>query len=410
MTWPSSSDTHCSRLSNWLSVQDAGGGSPDRMDHAESRRSWIAESIAQLRLAENPLIWIESADVAATRTAVKLARLCNATLHAAQSQGAASLALVKRASGMLGTSLAEVRDKADCVIHLGREHLRQMPLLGERFLQASPRRATPDRKQIFVGENPAWPRGGQLEAFTQVLLSIRGRMKEEPSWEAYRIKAGANSSDRQPGLYTAATLADELLSSDYSVIVWSEEEFSDEIDRLLLERLLEIAWEVSRWTRCSLLPLDDDPGRTTSRETLLWLTNRSSTRRWGGHAWADAFGTHSFTLEDWRSRYDWILAVRNLPSDRPLPDIRFDRVLEADCNLSHQPWANRDIARGCILPVAAVGIQCSGHLTRCDHGFSAYIAGSPAHSHASPNSDHPTTASAALNELCQGMTAESEPT
>jgi formylmethanofuran dehydrogenase subunit B len=383
MAWPHSRNEwpDCSRLRHWLSGADAARMEQSLPGMVERRSARLAEHAQRLAAARSPLLWIESADVSATRAAVALAELCNATVHVAQSPGADNVAAVTSACGNLGTSLAEVAGHADLIVHIGHRHLTELPRLAPRFLRGRAEASPGDaRRHVLVGDAPLeawtgplelspsdrplvlrWPRAVWLDGLTRVLMAARG-----DSAPSNRPSDAADAP--------ATELAELLAASRYAVFLWDEDEFADQLDRLMVERLLEIADVISRTTRCSLLPLGADPGRTTSKETLLWLTNVAGTARYVDGAWTGSRTGASAALADWQNEHDWILCLRNLPSDRPLPDLAFDLVLDASCNRSAAPTQSsgeRDGDRR--MPVAGVGWDWPGHLIRIDHAFGAYV-------------------------------------
>lgn len=411
MSWPASGQKQpdCDRLRNWLSDQDA-LSKPNQEVFGRQATLDNARAHAQvLSTARRPLIWIESADVSATRAAIQLAEVCQAKVHVAQSPGAANVSAVTAACGTFTTSLAEVSAHADLVIHLGHRHLQELPRLGLRFLHdnahtgpgsgprhvligddvrtalintASGSRSYEEKRSLDGGSHTgqpvaqckadreplvlAWPRDQWLDQLTRLLMVARGasvvRSNSEPSSDS-----------------SAADLAEQLAASRYAVFMWDEDEFADELDRLLIERLFEIAQHYSRVTRCSLLPLSSDPGRVTAKETVLWLTNVAGTARFTDGQWRRPTMGLAKSLHQWQREHDWILCVRNLPSDRPLPNLRFDFTIDALCNQragnirsgSSSPAVGEAKQ---IAQVAAVGLETAGHLFRLDHAYGVRLA------------------------------------
>ncbi len=266
-----------------------------------------------------------------------------------------------------------MRSTASLVIHVGTAHLRDAPMLELRFIEpsaqhvfldASPQQLLEDRELSESILELRWSKATWLDCLTRVLLILRD--------ESAALERPADSLD-----VAASQLAELLLSSHYTVIVWGEDELADELDGLIVQRLLELARQVSRTSRCSLLSLAQDPGRVTAKDCVLWLTNRTTPLRYVDSVWQKEL-VHHHRLEQWQAAFDWILCIRNLPSDRPLPELRFDLILDAHCNVD-SAHAERTV------PVQAVGLDAPGHLLRSDHGLAAFIAGS----NAQPSSPFP---------------------
>jgi len=395
MRWPtaatSDSGSQCARLHQWLSHQDAlpeaygrrATHSSDPTTETASDRwgyyqSSCSTQAAKLRHAKRPLFWLESTDVATTRAIFDLAKQCSGTIHIAESPGARNVAAITSTSGWSGTTLAEVHRRADTIVHVGDSHLHDMPRLFSRFLTSADQPDHSNRKHWFVGRSSSelvssdtsapstnevvelsWPRDQWLDLFTQLLCMLR-----EPQASLRLPKSRCNEAQ-------LVSFADQLTSSEYVVFVWPEDEFSDELDRLVVQRLLELSQLLSQSRRCSLLPLSSDAGRITSREALLWLTNVTPSARYVAGQWVKPQLGNPHTLSDWEDQFDWIMCVRTLPSDRPLPDLRCDWTLDAACNCSRGQLAFTP-SNDC-LPVATLGVDGSGHLMRLDHGFVAHI-------------------------------------
>ncbi len=395
MKWPDQDEPPaCARLHNWLNRQDARGQQSPAVTPAEAR-TLLESSAQQLTSARRPLIWLESTDVHTARSAVQLATATGATLHVAQSPGAEITAAVLNSDGWLGTTLAEVGSTAALVIHVGKQHLRASPMLELRF-------ANPQAQHLFLDDCPdSWNSDEQLRDATLQLnwskdqwLDGLSRTLLVLSDQSTALEREADQIDRDAGL-----LAEMLLGSHYTVILWSEDELADELDMLCVRRLLELSRYVSRTNRCSLLALSQDPGRVTAKDTVLWLTNHTGPMRYSGQGWIKEWLPHE-SLQQWQQAFDWIMAIRTLPSDRPLPELTFDLVIDAHCNQHVHEWNGSVEQRTRWLPVAAVGVDAVGDLLRADHGLAARI------DCVSPEASAHVVAATLLDqltELCQGL-------
>lgn len=373
MKWPDHDEPPaCSRLHSWLNDQDTHSSIAGPLD----QQSALEAAVRGLVKARRPLIWLESVDVPVARAAVQLAEAHRATLHVAQSPGAAIQASLTSADGWLGTTLAEVGSTATLIVHVGSSHLQAAPMLALRYLN-------PDAQHVFLDRAPTnllsdanspegtppgliqlgWSKGQWLDGLSRALLMMRD-------------DSAALSRPADPLDADASLLAEMLLSHTYSVWLWDEDELSDELDRLIVQRILEAARQVSLTSRSSALSLALDPGRVTAKDCVLWLTNRTTPLRITDTGWAKDHLPYR-SLQDWRQAFDWILCVRNLPSDRPLPELPFNAVIDAHCNGSSprdpsNPQATGEKTR---MLVQAVGIDTNGHLLRGDHGLAAFVHG-----------------------------------
>lgn len=316
-----------------------------------------------LAAARSPLIWIDAADVQTTRAAVALGNLIAGTIHVGQSPAGQALTALKRQRGWLGTSLAEVQEQADLVITVGERILTAHPLFQSRMLQSKawvhigelPRRAdsSPNLGPSNRPQKPSfcfnWPRSAWYHNLSELLL----KLKEEPS--------------DQHGTQERSQLQKLLRHANYAVFAWDADEFDETTDALVLRRLLGIARELTERRRCSLLCLESQIGRVTAEETLLWLTGCPTTARFDGTRWWSTPETAHYSLADWQAFYDAILLIRSIPSAHPLPKLAATHCLLPA--VAGPPTLQPSTMSGVpTTHVAILGLDCSGHCMRGDHG------------------------------------------
>ncbi len=131
---------------------------------------------------------------------------------------------------------------------------------------------------------------------------------------------------------------------------------------------------VGRFKRCcgtdqplQFTALASDPGRVTSKDTVLWLTNRTTPLQPCARGWMSADSSAGMNLDQWQAEFDYRLCIRSLPSDNPLPELAFHALIDADRNRGSVPRSDTN-----ALYVRSVGINVAGHLTRGDHGLVAF--------------------------------------
>jgi hypothetical protein len=271
---------------------------------------------------------------------------------------------VASADGWFGASLAEVASTASLVVHVGSSHFQEAPMLACRyfnpaaqhvFLDTCPTQLLSELQSAEGVTELQWSKEQWLDGLSRTLLMVRD--------DSAALSRAADPIDAD-----ASILAELLLNNTYSVWLWSEDELSDELDRLIAERIMELSRQISRTSRCSVLSLAMDPGRVTAKDCILWLTNHTPPVRIGDHGWMkDRLLIRS--LQEWRASFDWILCVRNLPSDRPLPEVEFDLVLDAHCNRASTTPSTQTNR----VSTQAVGVDSHGQLMRGDHGLAAYV-------------------------------------
>jgi hypothetical protein len=364
--------------------------SPTAKQSAHVELETIVHQVQQvLGNARRPLIWIDGADVAATRAAVALAWKHQAAVHIPQSQGGRGVQQVVCSDGWLGTTLADAAEHAHLVITLGTSWLNQMPLLLERWIRRSPANArntaVAPRQWWQIGSPPSqttqlnsflesriqnskpdqwlrWPRCDWYPRFSEVVRGLNELGQQGPPSIAKPNAAPVAADDE------VARLVHAIGNSPNTTIVWEQSELDRPEDEMLVYRLLNLARIRNRTARCNLLPLNADVGRETARETLLWLTGCDCLATPHGDHWVDSQETLSEPCSRWLPRFDAILMVRNTPSVTPLPDIGWQIALVGHGIACHHADSSS------AIPVALAGVHAPAFLLRGDRGVFQFAA------------------------------------
>ena len=373
---PGAAESDCPRRTAWFDQIAASSGSARRARPAngplsptvEEGESSAGAQIAELlRTAGKPLLWIDAVDVHTLGAAVELARVTGATLHVGTATGPRIVRRVVTTEGWLGTSLAEIAAHADLIITVGGGILSEAPLLASRYLQPAVQAGRADWYHIgdlpFAMPTPPlpsgstdqgggsaaaaqhlpWPRSDWYARLTDVLLGLRDDSRATPTDPSTMALVGA------------------LRGARNAVWLWDVDEFHDSIAELTVRRILGIARRLSTTSRCGLLALDANVGRATADEALAWLTGHHGTVRHDGVTWRSLDGWDARALRDWEREFDAIVIVRSLPSLRPLPDLRCERLI---ASTEGSAWIGGGAAP--TIRVGAVGRETSGYVFRGD--------------------------------------------
>lgn len=344
--------SRCIRRNHWIS------GLPSNV------RTTIApdiEQLANLVLDSHSLIWLDACDVQTTRAAVKLAQRTGATLHVGQSPGAVAVKNVIASSGWFGTTLAEVAPRAEVIVTVGDGSLSESPLLAERFFRAKSQLQSPH--WIHISPNACAPHNDLTDALIPNELIHWPRERWFEHFSKLALCLTQNEPIESPDV---RHLGDRLRGSSNTVWLWDIDDFHFQTDELTIRRLVSIASALNATSRCTLLPLDMNVGRVTAEETLLWLTGCAGTAVWRGDHWYRSSRYIGYSLEQWSAEFPSIVLISNVASDRALPNLPATLVLQSrTSNASSAVTAPSD-AR--TIQVAAVGLDCSGHLFRGDRG------------------------------------------
>ena len=365
----------CPRRRSWLAAPLAELSPPMPASSAAAEDAGQAAAAAAGKLAElirsgrQPLLWIAAGDVATMRAAVQLAQQTPITLHVGSSTGSQVVHRVTSCQGWLGTTLAEVANRADLIITLGDSLLSESPLLVPRFIE--PAVAAGRSRWIHLSPHPTsasaaapipptasllnqahrwhWPRQDWYPRLTQLLWGL------QPEYTPPRLSAEVEQ------------LVELLQATENSVWLWDVDEFCNAEDELLVGRLLEIARRLSSRQRCSLLCLDSQPGRVTAHEALLWLTGCHGTARFQHGGWVNPMPSLDWTLGEWQANFDPIIVIQALPLVGALPNLpaAFYLLPAMHATLGAAP-------RERVTTVAAAGSDGVGHVMRGDRATIFY--------------------------------------
>ena len=307
-------------------------------------------AIGLLEQARRPLVWIDGADVETVRAAVELSRAWPATLHTPQLTGSKVVTGVTCAEGWFGATLADAARHSRLLITLGTRWMQSMPLLVDRFfghredlqwwsIQADETAANTHSKQPT--RRLMWPRQRWYAALSDLVQQTQA--------------SDSHADD---------TLAAAILQSSSTTILWDKSEIQCDSDEPLVLLLHLLAKNRSTKARLSLLPINSDSGSETAEAALLWLTGCASTAKPTSNGWISPSHYQHYSPADWRAEFDYILAVRNTPSVKPIT-INADLVL---CPPSDSPSTSNPK----VIPVGAAGVDHDALLFRGDHGMTCF--------------------------------------
>ena len=278
-------------------------GTPVPVDRA------VAEAARLLGSARAPLIAGLAADVEGVLAALTLAARIGATVDHERSDALFRNLAVLRRFGWSVTTLAELRNRCDLVLVVGRDPAAAFPRLWERWVAPAP---------AFV------PGGGRSVVF------LGGEpLPETVQCLAGQIETQGLDSDPQPDLATLVTrlrtalagratdddrmaeLAARLRAARYAVVVWAAGLFEGPQPDLTVEALVRLVRTVDGTTRCAGLPLSGADNLIGANQACTWRTGFPL--RTGFQAGAPFHDPDRF---DWRERLRnadvtlWISAFR----------------------------------------------------------------------------------------------------
>lgn len=275
----------------WLAAQPTSHSNPSSLQSGISiSRQQAIEGVAKLfRSSRRPLLSGLATDVAGMQQLVDLASRTAAILDHMHGDALQTNLNLLQQTGLITTTLSEVRFRADAVILIGDSLLDRFPRLLERI----DRSAEIDGPNYFHGVYSQRARVIQLHCHADLpkkqqacnlpieylcvdhdsLLEVLGQIRRKvfgdtcSSVLAEEASARANFANRE-----IQDIADLITQSKYSVWIWSAADFQQPSDDLILDAINEIVHRLNQQRRSVVLPLAGSQGDTTAMQVCTWKT------------------------------------------------------------------------------------------------------------------------------------------
>ena len=325
-------------------------GKPAALDDA------VAVAADLLANARQPLLGGLATDIAGARALYTLANSCHAILDHVNSNGLLPGLRTLQDRGLLQTTLAEIRNRADLMVVIGTQPALDYPEFYRRCGVGDP--VSPLREIVFLGA-PVDPSASAPNVATRAVPWVG---------DAYATLATLNTlckGRRVDASGVLRELAQRMLAARYVVLVWEPGRLPGGHASLLVESINQLAKTINRTTRAGGLALAGNDGALAVNQTLAWLSGLPL--RTGVLASGLVHDPHRYTTEQLLADHavDALLWVASFgPDQTPAAD----NVLAAlpTIVLAHPAHVARSSSARVFIPVATPGIGASGHLFRLD--------------------------------------------
>ncbi len=248
---------------------------PPAQPRVRGRETTLGEALAEaarlLRASRHPLFTGLAVDAETMRVLLPLAERLGATVDHWHGETASIDRLARQREGIVVTTLAEARNRADLLLLIGTLGSDPAPRLWQRVLRPAtgPFEERRQRRRILhLGEAAELPEGvegipcpsGELHRFAALL-----RARIEGHRTAGRAGAGLDAG-------AIERLAGMLRSADYAVLIWAAGELPPATAELLVGSLAGILRALNRQTRAAGLPLSGPEHAGTADRVALWQT------------------------------------------------------------------------------------------------------------------------------------------
>ena len=334
----------CSRAQQALSRF---GATPAAAPRVQGRDCSLDEAIGEaarlLAASRQPLFGGLGTDVAGARALYALACASGAICDAAAGVPLMQATRALQDRGGFGTSLAEVRSRADLVLCLGRRPAAQYPEFDARTGLA-----TDDPRWLVLGEGLA--ASDWFASVARLAALVEGRAVEGAPAELQ-------------------VAAQRLQSARYAVIIVETATLGPQ-GALLIEMLQRVVATLNRSTRAAMLSLGGADGATTVNGVFTWLSGLPLRTRLGPHGLEhDPVALDAARLVG-DGAVDLLLWLASFGTEAPEPAAASASSAAGALPcivVGHPALASRTAGPADVfIPVATPGIGHAGHLFRTD--------------------------------------------
>jgi formylmethanofuran dehydrogenase subunit B len=326
-------------------------GKPALIDDA------IAAAAALLDDARQPLFGGLATDIAGARALYTLANRCHAILDHANSAGLLPGLRTLQDRGLLQTTLAEVRNRADLLVVIGTHPARDYPEFYRRCGVGD--EISPLRNAVYLGA-----------AVDPALAGVPGVAARSIDWagDAYATLALLNALCIRKRIAAPAPLvelAEQMLAAKYVVLVWEPSKLPGTQAALLVESINQLAKTLNRTTRAGGIALAGNDGGLAVNQTLGWLSGlpvRTGVFRSGLQHDPERYAADRLLAGRAVDALLWVASFG--PDNAPAAGNAFSAL--PSVVLAHPEFAARAEDARVFIPVATPGIGASGHLFRLD--------------------------------------------
>ncbi|RKT47108.1 formylmethanofuran dehydrogenase subunit B [Thiocapsa rosea] len=304
-------------------------------------------------------------DVNGMRAVLDLADRCGAVLDHHNGDALFRNLLVLQDGGWMTTTLTEARNRADLILMVGNQCLREFPRLIERVLVPTEAlfSSPEDRRLVWLAPPDASPVPTALQALQPIRIPValedlagvagilRGMLSGRP------VRSDAVSGI--PG-GSLVDLAERLRVARYALVIWAAAELDFPHAELTVQALVELVRDLNETTRAAALPLSGTLGDLTASQVCTWQI---------GYPLRVGLQQGRATYDPMLNRYQDLIArdecdllvwVAALPTPSgPPPSVRPTILLG-------YPGMSLDWTPEVSIPVGLPGIDHPGHWYRTD--------------------------------------------
>ena len=305
----------------------------------------ITETSKLLSSSQSPFFGGLGLDILGSRSVIKLAKKCNATIDHMHGDSISAVLRSFQAKGTIFTTLSEIKSRADLIIFLKSEPNERLP----RFAEL-----------IDLRNKKSWTiKAKSISNVMSCDFSFLERMRSI----LYLLRNNLSSSD----VYGDHELVNLVRKSSYCTFVWDPQEFG-ELSEYIANTLMEITKEINQKKRAGILTLGSDNGGLSFQNTLSWTTAKSIRSKFSTKSLH--YQPELFSLKDclelktidtifWFSSF-----CDNLPDENVL-NYPFVAVGPESMGKKYSKFFKEN-KNSIFIPIATPGVNDNGYIMRCD--------------------------------------------
>ena len=305
----------------------------------------ITETSRVLSSSQSPFFGGLGLDVLGSRSLIKLAKECNATIDHMHGDSISRVLRSFQAKGTIFTTLSEIKSRADLIIFLKSEPNERLP----RFAEL-----------IDLRNKKSWTI--KAESISNV-TSYDIRFLEEMRSILYLLRNNLSS----PDVDGDRELINLVRNSSYCTFVWDPQEFG-ELSEYIANTLMEIAKEINQKKRAGILTLGSDNGGLSFQNTLSWMTAKSIRSKFSTKSLyyqPELFSLkHCLELKTIDSIFWFSSFCDNLPDENVL-NYPFVAIGPESMGKKYSNFFKEN-KNSIFIPIATPGVNTNGYIIRCD--------------------------------------------
>lgn len=350
--------TDCARAQAGLShfAPAAQAAAPALVDGVPApQETALQAAAARLAQARQPLFGGLATDIAGSRALYALAHASGAILDHANGEAQMHGLRALQDRGLLTTTLAEVRERADLMVCVGTQPGERYPEFFHRcgFGRDATGRV---RHLVFLGALP--PDGGLAPGVQVSHVRLEGDVFDTL---ALLNALAAGRRPREPVPEVLGVLARRMQQARYAVLVWDMVQ-APAHSALVAQGLHRLVDTLNRGSRAAALLLGGNDGAQSVNQTLTWLSGlplRTGVLARGLTHEPVLFATDRLLRQQ---AVDALLWVASFGPEPAPPTTSIPSVV-----LGHPSLAAQASRAGCVfIPVSTPGLGSAGHLSRFD--------------------------------------------